>query len=357
MYNIVLSFITAFALSYMVMPGIIKIAIDKGLTAQTGARHVHKKITPSLGGIGIFIGMVFSIILWTPFELFSGLQYILCSMLLLFIMGVKDDIVEMSARRKMVGQILAAGILVFKSNILLTSFYGIFGVEELPYAVSVALSIFIIIVIINSFNLIDGINGLSGSITLLVCGFFGYWFTSVDEAGLAIIAVATMGSVIAFLRYNFPNADIFMGDTGSLILGLIISVLAIRFIELQTKLPLGHPYHYPSAPAMAVATLILPLFDTLRVFILRALRGRSPMSPDRNHVHHLLIDSGLSHAQATIILVTVNAIFIGMVVSMQGMGNAFLLITTIGLAIAFMIILQIRVMRKRRLKSKLTDVA
>ena len=351
MYNIILSFITAFALSYMVMPGIIKIARAKNLNAHTGERHAHLEITPSLGGIGIFVGILFSIILWTPFELFAGLQYILCGMLLLFVMGVKDDIVEMSARRKMIGQIVAAGILVFKSGVLLTSFYGIFGIEELPYFVSVGLSIFIIIVIINSFNLIDGINGLSGSITLLVCTFFGYWFTSVDEAGLAIIAFATVGSVVAFLRYNFPKADIFMGDTGSLILGLIISVLAIRFIELQTKLPLEHPYRYAAAPATAVATLILPLFDTLRVFILRALRGRSPMSPDRNHVHHLLIDSGLSHAQATLILFTVNVFFIGMVVSMQGMGNAFLLIVIVGLAIAFMVILQIRVMRKRRLKA------
>ena len=353
MFNIVLSFITAFALSYMVMPGIIKIALDKNLTAQTGERHVHKKITPSLGGISIFIGMVFSIILWTPFETFGDLQYILCGMLLLFIMGVKDDIIEMSALRKLVGQVLAAGILVFKSGILLTSLYGIFGVTELPYPVSVALSIFIILVIINSFNLIDGINGLSGSVTVVVCLFFGIWFMSVDEIGLAIMAFATMGSVVAFLRYNFPKADIFMGDTGSLILGLMMSVLAIRFIELQTELPADNPYHYASAPAMAVAILILPLFDTLRVFALRAMRGRSPLSPDRNHVHHLLIDSGLSHAQATIILVSVNCIFIFLVIQMQGMGNAFLMLVILGLAVAFMIILQIRVMRKRRLKKRL----
>ena len=352
MFNIVLSFITAFALSYMMMPSIIDMAILKKLAVPAPrARDAHKVPTPSLGGISIFIGVVFSIILWTPYDIFEDLQYILCGLLILFVIGVKDDIVEMSARRKLVGQILAAGILVFKSDILITDFQGIFDVNELPGWVSVALSIFVIIVIMNSFNLIDGINGLSGSITTLVTLFFGGWFLAVDEAGLAIMAFATMGSVVAFLRYNFPNAKVFMGDAGSLVLGMIISVLTIRFIELQIKLPVTNPYHYSAAPAMAIATLILPLFDTARVFISRAIRGRSPLQPDRNHVHHLLIDSGLSHTQATLILVTVNVIFIILVVQLQGMGNALLLGFIILLALAFMGVLQLRVMRKRRLKN------
>lgn len=352
MFTIVLSFITALALSYIVMPGIIRLCIEKQLAVPPPRpRDAHKIPTPSMGGIGIFIGTVFSIILWTPYGAAEKLQYILCGLLILFIIGVRDDIIEMAARRKLVGQLLAAGILVFKSDVLITNFQGILNIYEINYWAAAALSIFVIIVIMNSFNLIDGINGLSGGTTVLVTFFFGVWFASTAHVGLAIMAFATAGSAIAFLRYNFPKAEVFMGDSGSLVLGLIISVLTIRFIELHTDLSVDSPYYYAAAPAMAIATLILPLFDTARVFISRAIRGRSPLSPDRNHIHHLLIDSGLTHVQATFSLITVNGIFIALVVILQEMGNALLLGFILLLALGFMGALQLRVMRKRRLKN------
>lgn len=338
MYDLILSFLTAFSLTFLAIPSIIHIAKKKNLVDVPGNRTSHQEITPSLGGIGIFAGMIFSIVLWTPFKVFGDLQYILCAFIIIFLIGAKDDILPMSASRKMLGQLFAAIILVYKANIKLTSFYGIFGIQELPHMWSIFITIFTIIVIINAFNLIDGINGLSGGIGILISLVLGTWFFKVDSMGLAIIAFSMIGALLAFLRYNITPAKIFMGDTGSLLLGLVSSILIIQFIEMHGVIE-NSPYKFQAAPAAAIGILILPLFDTFRVFTTRILRGRSPFLPDRNHIHHLLIDTGLSHMQATFILILVNCFFIFLVYKFQSLGNLNLLIFIIALAILLTTIL------------------
>ena len=331
MYDVILSMITAFTLTYLAIPSIIHVAEKKNLMDEPGDRHAHKTRIPTLGGIGIFAGVIFSIVLWTPFDVFQDLQYILCAFIIIFLIGAKDDILPMSPFRKLMGQIFAAALVVFKAQIRLTSLYGLFGVYDIPYWASILLSVFTILVIINAFNLIDGINGLSGSISTLIALVLGTWFMLVDQIEFAIIAFALAGSVIAFLKYNFTPARIFMGDTGALLIGLICSILAIKFIDLHQKIP-DSIYAVKSAPAVAIGILILPLFDTLRVFVIRTARGRSPMTPDRNHIHHLLLDSGLNHMQATSVLIIVNLFFILLVVKYQALGNLNLLILLIGMA-------------------------
>jgi len=335
MYDIILAFLTSFVLTFLAIPSIISVAIKKRLMDEPGDRHSHTVSTPSLGGIGIFAGTIFSIILWTPFKYFGDLQYILCSFIIIFLIGAKDDIDPMSPGKKFAGQIFAAFILIFKAKVILTSFQGILGIYEIPYFLSVGLTLLTILVIINAFNLIDGINGLSGSLGILISVVLGVWFYQIDHIEIAIVAFSLSGSILAFLKYNVTPAKIFMGDTGSLLLGLVCSILAIKFIELHRELP-GTPYEefaFNAAPAVAFGILILPLFDTLRVFTMRILKGNSPFYPDRNHIHHLLIDSGLSHMQATSALVMVNMLFIFMVVKLQNIGSLNLLILVLGVAI------------------------
>lgn len=332
MYDIILAFITSFTLTYLAIPSIIHIAIKKHLVDEPDERRSHKISTPSLGGIGIFAGMLFSIIMWTPFNYFGDLQYILCAFIIIFLIGAKDDIDPMSPSKKFAGELFASAILVFKANIKLTSLYGIFGIFALPEWASVILSIFTIIVIINAFNLIDGINGLSGSLGLLITSTLGYWFYLVDSIELSIVAFALCGSIVAFLRYNITPARIFMGDTGALLLGMVCSILAIQFIELHNEIP-GSPYTFKAAPSMAVAILILPLFDTLRVFFIRVMKGKSPFHADRLHIHHLLIDIGLSHTQATMVLVVTNILFILLAMKLQHLGNLALLMVLLVAAI------------------------
>lgn len=348
MYDIVLAFITAFALTFLAIPSIISVARKKNLVDEPGERRSHQVSTPSLGGIAIFAGTIFSIILWTPFSYFGDLQYILCAFIIIFLIGAKDDIDPISPSKKFLGQLFAALILVFKANIRLTSLYGIFGFTHIPEWFSVLLSIFTILVIINAFNLIDGINGLSGSIGTLIAITLGTWFFLIDRIELAIVAFSIAGSTIAFLKYNITPAKIFMGDTGSLLLGMVCSILAIQFIELHKTL-VDSPYAFKAAPSVAFGILILPLFDTLRVFIMRMFKGRSPFHPDRNHIHHLLIDSGMTHMQATGALVMVNLLFIFIVVKLQHIGTLNLLILILAIAVILSTVLFIISSNKRKL--------
>lgn len=350
MYDILLSFITAFIPSYFIIPSVINVAKVKHLCDDIDDRRSHTEVTPSLGGVAIFAGVVFSVIFWTPFNIFVDLQYTLCAFIIIFLIGVKDDILPITPYKKLLGELMAAGIVVFKSGVKITSLHGLFGISQIPDWFSILLTIFTIIVIINAFNLIDGINGLSGSITVVVALTLGTWFYLVDKNGLAILAYSLAGAVTAFLKFNFTPARIFMGDTGALLLGLICSILVIKFIEINQTI-YGQPYSILAGPTVAIGILILPLFDTARVFLIRILRGRSPFSPDRLHIHHLLVDFGFSHMQSTGLLVLTTISFIAFVLIFQSIGTFKLLFLVLLLAAVFSIMLQ-NVVERRTLNQK-----
>ncbi|MCC6817131.1 MAG: undecaprenyl/decaprenyl-phosphate alpha-N-acetylglucosaminyl 1-phosphate transferase [Saprospiraceae bacterium] len=324
MYHLILCFITSFLVTYIAIPSIITIAKVKKLVDEPEERRAHTKSIPTLGGIAIFAGVIFSLILWTPFQIFGDLQYILCAMVILFLIGAKDDIIPLDPYKKFVGQIFAASILVFKANIQITSFYGIFGLFELPEWVSILISMFTILVIINSMNLIDGVNALCASVGLIICVTLGYWFKSIDQNVYAIISSALVGSLVAFMKFNISPARIFMGDTGSMLVGVICSILTIGFIE-SNKNVLNPEYHIHAAPAIAIAVLFIPLFDMIRIFFIRIIKGRSPFQADRQHLHHLLLDLGFTHLQVTTILILINTFIIAITYKLQFLGNINLL--------------------------------
>ena len=328
----ILAFITAFTLVYFAIPSIINVARKKHLMDEPKDRGAHNSSVPTLGGVAIFAGVLFFFVLWTPFQVFTDLQYILCAVIILFLVGVKDDLDPISPWKKLIAQIIAACILIFKANIMFTGMHGVFGIEGLPYWVCVLFTLFTILVIINAINLIDGINGLSGSTVVLVSVTLGVWFYIVDRMELTILALSLAGATVAFLKYNFTPARIFMGDTGSLFLGTVCSILVIEFVELQGSLTEGR-FVFHSAPAVAIAIMILPLFDTLRVFVIRISQGKSPFQPDRNHIHHLVLDAGFTHMQATGILILTNVVFILMVLSLDTIGSFPLILLSIGLAV------------------------
>lgn len=249
----------------------------------------------------------------------------------------------------MLGQLLAAIILVISADVQIPSMFGLFGVGDLPIWVNYILTLFTILVIINSFNLIDGINGLSSGITLVICTFFGIWFFLVGRIELSILAVAMMGSLVAFLKFNWSPAKIFMGDSGSLICGLVVSILAIEFIEMHT-LESTREFAFSSVPAVAIGVLIIPLFDTLRVFIMRTLKGRSPFYADKRHIHHLLLDIGFKHIQASLVLVGVNVLFIVLVYFLQGIGTLNLIFVILFLMVSLTLLLE-NIVRKRKKSS------
>lgn len=319
MDNILLSAALAFLITFFAIPVIIQVAKDKKLFDEPDERKVHKTVIPTLGGLGIFAGFIIATLMGVPSTVTSELQYFAAAATVIFFLGIKDDILVLSASKKFIGQLIAAGIIIKFGGIQITNMHGFLGIYEIPHIASIVLSIFTIIVITNSFNLIDGVDGLAGSLGLLTTLVFGAYFFYAGQLTYAVMAFALSGSTIGFLLYNFSPAKIFMGDTGSLLLGLINSILVIKFINVAgnpvSNLPIA------AAPAIGFSILMIPLFDTLRVFGLRILNRRSPFSPDRTHVHHFLLDLGLSHRMVTITCVSVNIAFIAMAFFLRSLGT------------------------------------
>ncbi len=354
MFAIFLSFLTAFTLTYVATPHIITIARERNLCVEPDERSSHTISTPALGGIGIFSAAVFSIVMWTPFSEFANLQYILCAFIIVFLMGVKDDFSPLNPVNKIFGQALAAGILVFKSDVMLSGFYGIGYVHEIPFLplpVWTGVTIFIMLVIINAFNLIDGINGLAGSVGTLIAGTLGCWFFWAGRIELAVVSFSIVGAVLAFLKYNYTPAKIFMGDSGSLLLGTACAILIIQFIDMNYAMDAADPRRVEGVPAVAVGIMIIPLYDTMRVFTTRILRRQSPFSGDRRHIHHLLIDYGFSHMQSTGILVAVNTLFILFAFTLNAYLDVHLLLALLlGMATLLSYLLHRGVIQRRQKK-------
>lgn len=337
MQQIVLGIIISFSITLLVIPVIIVIAKAKKLyDVPDDKRKLHKEPIPSLGGLGMFVGFILSILLTLNFSDNAGeFQYYIAAFLLIFFLGIKDDIMILSPTKKFICQILTAAILVYKAHLNITNMHGFLGIHHIDIVYSYILSIFSIVVIINSFNLIDGVDGLAGGLGLVSSLFFGTYFLINHNIPYAVLGFGFAGSLVAFLIYNFYPAKIFMGDTGSLMIGLVNSILVIKFIET------GDTYSsFPvsAAPAIGFGILILPLMDTLRVFGLRILHRRSPFHPDRNHIHHLLLNKGLSHRTVSISCFLVTLVIASLGFIFQNLGTNLLLVGQIAIFFVFIYI-------------------
>jgi UDP-N-acetylmuramyl pentapeptide phosphotransferase/UDP-N-acetylglucosamine-1-phosphate transferase len=315
----------AFLVALFAVPSIIHIAHLKNMLDTPNGRTVHSSLTPRLGGVAIFAGFMSALTIFAPMN--NGVKELLAGCIILFFVGLKDDLVGMSVAKKFVGQLLATGIVMIVGDIRITSFQGILGISELPIGVSYAFTLALIVGITNAINLIDGLDGLAGTIVLIIVSTFGYYFYTYgghDFGNYVFVSVCLIGGMLGFLRYNFHRANVFMGDTGSLVCGFIVSVLAIQFIEMG--IPVGSPFPFVAgAPAVALGILFVPLFDTLRVFIVRMMAGRSPFSPDKNHVHHRILAMGFSQISTVLLLGLLNIIVILFVVNFAGLGSLVLI--------------------------------
>ncbi|OQY01304.1 MAG: hypothetical protein B6I20_07810 [Bacteroidetes bacterium 4572_117] len=309
--------ISAFIIVWISIPSIVRVAKAKHLFDEPEERSSHKTNTPILGGLAIFAGFTLSANLWIDSEQFRGFQYIMAATVVLFFIGVKDDILVTAPLTKLAGQLIAALIIVLLGDLRLTSLHGFFGINEINYYWSIVITILTIIVIINGFNFIDGVDGLSASIGIITTGAFGYWFFLINEFQYVILAISLAGSLLAFFIYNVfgDRNKIFMGDTGSLIIGLLLSVMVIHFNEVNIDKSLAYAI-YP-APAVSFGVLIIPLFDTIRVMFIRLFTGKPLYGADKNHLHHQLLELGLNHRQVTMIMSIGNVLFIYMVFSLS----------------------------------------
>ncbi|MEP6582819.1 MAG: MraY family glycosyltransferase [Ginsengibacter sp.] len=336
MDNILLSGGLAFLITFFSIPVIIEVAKEKKFFDEPDERKVHKVVIPTLGGLGIFAGFIMATLIGVPPSAASVLQYFIAAMMVIFFLGIKDDILILSATKKFIGQLVAAAIIIKFGGVQISNMHGFLGIYEIPHTASILLSLFTIVVITNSFNLIDGVDGLAGCLGLLTSVIFGVYFLATSQLMYAVMAFALSGSLVGFLIYNFSPAKIFMGDTGSLLIGLLNSIFVIKFIAVASDPTLG--FVLDSAPALGFAILIVPLFDTLRVVSLRIINRRSPFSPDRNHIHHFLLDFGLSHKMISIVCVVTNILLISLALLLRSYGTT---ITILALTTASVLLVSI----------------
>jgi len=342
MVEVIMSVILAFGITFYAIPAIIHAAQEKKLYDYPDERKLHRQPVPALGGIGIFSGFVTAFLLTATFTEFPvKFQYLMAAALVIFFVGLKDDLLNISPFKKFLGQILAATIIAFKGGLLITSMDGFLGIQELPDMATYLLTVLTIVVIINAYNLIDGVDGLATGLSLISSSIFAVFFFVNDDLAYACMATSLAGALLAFLIFNAQPARIFMGDTGSMMLGLLHAIMVIHFIGTAANAPV---FAVSAAPAVGFSILFVPLFDTLRVFSFRMLRGSSPFTPDRNHIHHLLLRFRLSHTQVSTILTSAGLIVPVVTYFLRDLGTGWLLtgMILVGFLVAGILLLRYR---------------
>ena len=317
-----LCFITAFVVTLLTIPPIISFIRRYKLYDMPNSRKVHSLPIPTMGGIAIVGGMIMALLMWFPFTSELGQVAFFFSVAALFGLGIMDDLKDLSAKYKFIVQLGLASLIAL-SGIRITSFDGLFGITELPLSAQYSFTILAIVGITNAFNLIDGIDGLAGGLSFMSLVTLGLFLSISGDVDTALIAFSLSGAVMAFLYFNFNPAKIFMGDTGSLLLGFVISVLCIRLMQINVDVPNAV---LASSPMFVLGIVLIPVFDTLRVFTWRTWRGQSPFVGDKTHIHHLLTNSGFSHVFATRVICFVHAFILIEVYLLQTMRQEFTLL-------------------------------
>ncbi len=362
-YRIALAFLFAAIFNFYAIPVIIRIAREKKLFDVPDKRKTHVQQVPTLGGLGIYAAITAVSLTFIntcgmngngPASSLTSLPPIIAGFTIIFFIGIKDDLLNIAAWKKITAQFIALFILIVVGNVRLTGMQGMFYITEISYLESILLSLFAGIVIINAFNLIDGIDGLAASVAMLGSFVFGIYFLFAFEWEYAVLSFTILGAIFPFFLYNaFGTSNkIFMGDTGSLILGFAMTVLVFRFNEMN-GMPEVEP-HFSAGPAFSFSVIIIPMFDTLRVFIIRMLRGSSPFKADRRHIHHILLDLGFTHLQSTIILILINIGFVAFAYFFNFLGNSNLVYIMIATA-TILSLLAIWLRRRKFAKEGIVD--
>lgn len=307
-----LAFVSSLLISYLFIPTIVRMSKFKKLFDQIDDRKLHTHPVPRLGGIAVFAGFFISSLLFVNFKIITDLNAFLVGTIILLFIGVKDDILIISPVTKLIGQIIASFIAVIFSSTLISNFYGFFDIFQINYFFAVIITTFFYVFVINAFNFIDGIDGLAASLGIIASVFLGIWFFLSGFIEMAIISGAFIASLLSFLRFNlfsFKN-KVFLGDTGSMLIGFTVAFLSIKFLNLNLLLVKDSHYFILPAPALVFSIMVMPIFDLVRIVIVRISRKKKPYAPDNFHLHHILYKLGLSHIQITVLYSCFSVLFI-----------------------------------------------
>ena len=325
--------LVSMALGFIAMPLVVRIAKLKGFVVRPNKRTCHQGEIPNIGGLDICFSFMLTFLLFEFNELGQS-QFFLIGVFAIMMVGFIDDILVLTPMAKLLGETLAGIALIGFADLRLTHLHGLVGINEIGIIPSYLISIFVLIAIINAINLIDGVDGLASGLGILFCLFFAVYFGLVGEQSWSVLAICMIGALTVFFIYNvFGNREkIFMGDSGSLLLGYLITAFVFHFCEINAYHQVPEVYHMSAAPAVAICVLTVPIFDTIRVSLTRIKQHRSPFQPDQNHIHHLLLRTGLNHIQTTCVLLSVSVVFIGLAILGRNWNMWLLLFADFGLA-------------------------
>lgn len=333
-FTTLLPLLVALTIALIMIPAIIRIAAEKHLMdAPDSGRKTHANLTPTLGGVAIFAGTVFSFSFFNDYLATSSeIKFMTSAIILLFFAGIQDDILLLSPFKKLTIQMICALLITLMGKLYLTNLWGMLGITEISPILGIAITFIVIVALINAFNLIDGVNGLAGGLGLIGSTFFGIWFYLTDAYSLSVLSFALAGALLGFLFFNFHRGKIFMGDTGSMLIGFIISILAIKFIE-NNRVPgiEESEFYIKAAPGVAVAVVLVPLFDMSRVFFQRIAKGKHPFTADRRHIHHMLMDIGWSHTQIALSLYVTSLLLICVSILLKELRSMVVITVLIGI--------------------------
>ena len=303
----VCSLFVVFVLSLLLIPKIRSIAIKLNLSDAPDNRSSHTTPVPTFGGVIFYVSYIFILFFAQNLDVNHVSVTLLVSISILFFTGLLDDFRNLSPRIKFLFQIIGVAILMFQPDFRILSLHGFMGVYEIPIAVSIAGSMFFLLALINAFNLIDGIDGLSGITGIIIASFYSFMLFNLGYYFYLSISLATIGTLLAFLRFNFSiKRKIFMGDTGSLVIGLVLGLLTLKLMAVGDVAHNSLSFNRGQLPLLLAGVLFIPTLDTIRVMLLRFTKGVSMFKPDRNHIHHILIDFGFSHRRASFCIGVIN---------------------------------------------------
>ena len=350
--DIFLSTATSFFFGFLITPVLIFLLKKGNIIDAPGGRKIHNGFVPSMGGIGIIFATFAGVFAWFSLDQLVETRYFLVALGIMFSVGLRDDLIELSAVQKLIGQCIPAFFVIIMADIRITGLYGFMGIYEIPYLASVTLSFALIIILTNSFNLIDGLDGLAGTLSVISLTFLGWWFYVSDMVAYSLLSFTLVGGVVSFLAFNWHPAKIFMGDTGSLSLGFALTTLVMLFIDTNGTMLASQGWKINAPITAGIALMIVPIYDTIRIFTKRSLKGKSPLKPDKSHVHHFLLRMGYRHNEVAIILGSIKLVFITMVVLGSDLNDHVMLPVVLTLAVILGIWLDERAVKRVKTHSK-----
>ncbi|CAM4353011.1 MraY family glycosyltransferase [Gillisia limnaea] len=353
-------FIFAFCLTFYLIPKVLWVSKEKNLMAQVNDRSAHSTAIPSFGGVAFYVTIILLLTTLQSLRLTYVGNHLIAAITILFMVGIKDDLVVSTARVKLFGQIAAVCFLIFSPELQLNTLNGFWGIYEIPPVVGYSINATIAIALINAYNLIDGIDGLASMAGMVIAGVYAMVFYMTGNSYFVLVSTGVMGILTAFLRFNFSRGrrKIFMGDSGSLVIGLLLAFLTIKILVMAPNPSLIAEGYDPSNRLLLIAcVLFLPAFDTLRVMIIRMTNKTSPFSADRNHAHHVLLDLGFTHFRASFSLALLNLMVIsGFFFLAPLVSNLWLsFITILMYAVSFFLFSKLKVLTEQKAKPTYSD--